>query len=288
MPSVTGAEAAALFRRVLPPLWIFDELAQCDDAALLDALETGMGTRKRSLGLILSTQAPDDAHRLSVLTDEGLAGVGETLIVQLLAAPAGADPFSEATLRAVNPALGVYLNEADLLADLRKAQWLPAFEARYRNLRLSQRVDANQENRIVPVSVWDQCARVDRPALRGKRCYGGLDLSGKADLTALVLAFPDGGRAGEPQAERGEPVSRMERAGHLIGVPDAVIRSGFIAAELQKLAAEFEIVSIAYDRWRIDDLKADLADIGCKLALEPRGQGFKDQGPDIEALAEPR
>ncbi len=72
----------------------------------------------------------------------------------------------------------------------------------------------------------------------------------------------------------------------MIAVPGPVIRSGFIAAELAQICASFGIRAISYDRWRIDDLKQDLADIGCKLALEPRGQGFKDAGPDIEMLAE--
>jgi len=284
-----------------PSLWIYDELAQVDDFELLDNLETGMGKRARSLGLIISTQAEGDDHRLSVLIDEGLAGVDPGIVVQLLAAPADADPFDEATLRRVNPALGVYLNEADVLADMRKAQWLPAFEARYRNRRLNQRVDANQECRIVPIGVWEACGDpVDIEALRGRRCYGGLDLSGKHDLTALVLVFPgdDGAYDVLPVfwTPQGQLASRKQSeanrfrewiaAGHMRAVPGPTIRSGYVADELGRLATEFEIEAIAYDRWRIDDLKQDLSDIGAKVDLQPRGQGFKDQGPDVEVLAE--
>ncbi len=98
-------------------------------------------------------------------------------------------------LRAVNPAIGHFLNAKDLLADMRKAQRIPAFEARYRNMRLNQRVDASGENRIVPVAVWNACnGPVDRAALKGRTCFGGLDLSAKHDLTALVLVFPSDGR----------------------------------------------------------------------------------------------
>jgi phage terminase large subunit-like protein len=284
-----------------PSLWIYDELAQVDDFELLDNLETGMGKRARSLGLIISTQAESDEHRLSILIDEGLAGIDPTIVVQLLAAPPDADPFGEATLRAVNPALGVYLNEDDLLADLRKAQWLPAFEARYRNRRLNQRVDANQDNRIVPASVWDACSgAVDRAALAGRRCYGGLDLSGKHDLTALVLVFPDEGGgfdvlpmfwtpAGQLATRKASEAKRFKEwigAGHLISVPGPTIRSGYVAEALAALASEFDVQGVAYDRWRIDDLKGDLADIGVTVELQPRGQGFKDMGPDIETLAE--
>ena len=41
---------------------------------------------------------------------------------------------------------------------------------------------------------WDACAgKVDLAALKGRRCYAGLDLASTADIAALVLLFP-----GEP------------------------------------------------------------------------------------------
>jgi phage terminase large subunit-like protein len=33
-------------------------------------------------------------------------------------------------------------------------------------------------------------------------------------------------------------------------------------------------------------LRLELADAGCRVPLEPRGQGFKDASPDLEALIE--
>jgi ABC-type transport system involved in cytochrome c biogenesis ATPase subunit len=46
-------------------LWAYDELAQAKDRTLLDNLQTAMGKRKHSLGMIISTQAADDEHPLS-------------------------------------------------------------------------------------------------------------------------------------------------------------------------------------------------------------------------------
>jgi phage terminase large subunit-like protein len=286
-----------------PTFWAFDELAQVSDFELLDNLETAMGKRDHSLGLIISTQAESDDHRLSRMIDDGLSGADPGIVVHLVAAAADADPFDENVLRSVNPALGIFLNEKDLLADMHKAQRIPAFEARYRNRRLNQRCDANAENRIVPVTVWDQCAApVDREALHGRVCFGGLDLSGKHDLTALVLVFPNDdaepafdvlpilwtpeGQLAVRTASERENFDLWIRQGHIIAVPGPTVRASWIAAELARLAAEFNIRAIAYDRWRVDDLKQDLDDAGCKVPLEPRGQGFKDAGPDIEALTE--
>lgn len=286
-----------------PTLWIYDELAQVSNFELLDNLETALGKRTRSLGLVISTQAESDEHRLSVMIDDALSGVDPTIVCQLIAAPPDADPFDESVLRAVNPALGIFLHERDLIAEMKKAQRIPAFEARFRNRRLNQRVDANQENRILPAAVWNSCASaVDRASLRGRTCFGGLDLSGKHDLSALVLVFPDDAK--EPSYDilpifwtpQGQLEARRARErdnfklwisqGYIKAVPGPVIRFDWIAAELAKLSAEFNIRAISYDRWRVDDLKLDLADADCSVPLEPRGQGFKDAGPDIEILAE--
>ena len=43
----------------------------------------------------------------------------------------------------------------------------------------------------MPIEKWDQCAfPADPESLRGRVCYGGLDLSSTTDITAFVLVFP--------------------------------------------------------------------------------------------------
>jgi phage terminase large subunit-like protein len=76
-----------------PSFFVFDELAQVKDRELLDALMNAMGKQPESLGVIISTQAAADDHPLSQLIDDGLAGLDPSTFVQLIAAPADADPF---------------------------------------------------------------------------------------------------------------------------------------------------------------------------------------------------
>jgi phage terminase large subunit-like protein len=286
-----------------PSLWIFDELAQVEDRTLLDNLTEGMGKRREALGIVISTQARDDNHPLSQLIDSGLRGDDPSTYVHLLAAPQDANPFDESMLRSVNPAWGKYLDLDDLKRSMERARLMPAFEPAYRNLRLNQRIDARAEDRIVTVQTWRLGnAPVSREALAGRRCYGALDLSGKHDLTALVLVFPSDdpepsyqilpvfwtpeGQLGARRPVEQEKFRLWIGAGHLISVPGPTIRFGFVAAELARLSQEFDIRAVAYDRWRIDDLRQDLSDVGCDVPLEPWGQGFKDMGPAIEHFAE--
>jgi len=65
----------------------------------------------------------------------------------------------------------------------------PAEENLFRQLRLNQWV--KQSVRWMPMDRWDKCSfPVDPEKLKGRICYGGLDLSSSIDITAFVLVFP--------------------------------------------------------------------------------------------------
>ena len=60
-----------------------------------------MGKRSESLGVIISTQAANDQHPLSVMIDDALIGEDFSVYVQLAAAPPDADIFDEGDLAGV-------------------------------------------------------------------------------------------------------------------------------------------------------------------------------------------
>lgn len=286
-----------------PSLWIFDELAQVNDRTLLDNLLEGMGKRAEALGIVISTQAKDDDHPLSQLIDDALRGDDPSVYVHLLAAPVGADVFSDAVLKAYNPAWGKFLNLEELKRSRDRARRIRAFEPAFRNLRCNQRVDTEVDARVMNAAVWALGnEHVDRVTLKGRRCYGGLDLSGKHDLTAFVLVFPSDGDdpsyqvltfawtpEGQLAARRPMEQERFKRwieAGTLATVPGDVIRYRDMAAALAALKAEFQIESIAFDPYHIDYFRADMADAGVSLPLMPFIQGWKSFGPAIDYLVE--
>lgn len=294
-----------------PSLFIYDELAQTRDRTLLDNLLQGLGKRDEALGMIISTQAPDDDHPLSQLIDDGLSGADPTTYVQLISAPMDADPFARETWLRCNPALGRFLSMDEMESAAARAQRLPMYEPSFRNLRLNQRVESDVEARIVPLTTWQALGIEPRPIDEqiGRKCWGALDLSGKHDLTVITLLFPDDPDdpetvydvyawfwSPEGQLDARRPAERdlfktWAREGLLELVPGNVIRFRYVAEKLAQLVDDFDVVSIGFDRWRIDDLKAELGDVDGvddvdELPLEPYGQGFQDMGPAVDALSE--
>lgn len=287
-----------------PSLFAYDELAQAKDRVLLDNLINGLGKRKEALGIIISTQAATDDHPLSQLIDDGLSGADPSIYVQLTAAPEDADPFAEETWKACNPALGIYLSLDEMREAAKRARRIPAFEPAFRNLRLNQRIDAREDQRLVTRAVWEASAvPVNRDALLGRTCYAGLDLSGKHDLTSLTLVFPDDESetgydivpffwtpedALRERRPREQELFRLWiKQGHMLTVPGRVIRYAYMAEQIGELRRRYDLRAIAYDRWRIDDFKVDMAGEGLEdLPLEPFGQGFKDIAPAVEYFAE--
>lgn len=288
-----------------PSWWAFDELAQVADAELLENLRTAQGKRRESIGFIISTQAATDQHALSRLIDDGLTGIDPSIHVDLTCAPPDANVFDPVVLKACNPAWGVFLDGDTILSEADQARRIPSFEARFRNLRTNQRSEARLDERLCTAAVWRLGKdAVDLESLRGRTCYAGLDLSAKGDLTALVLAFPDDSREPNyqivpyfwtprdalevrPPAER-DRFREWIRTEHMIEVPGPIIKYGYVATELTRLASEYDIAVVAYDAWRIEQFKADLFDVdpNFSVPLEPFRQDFKGMGPAVEYFTE--
>jgi phage terminase large subunit-like protein len=153
----------------------------------------------------------------------------------------------------------------------------------------------------IGADVWFGCASetaVETSALRGRRCWGGLDLSSTQDLTALALIFepsdadplwrlkvwfwlPGDGLHDKADRDR-VPYIAWRDAGHLEALPGRAINKLAVIRRLSEIASLYDLQEVAYDRWRIEDLKMLLDQEGISLPLVPFGQGFKDMAPAID------
>jgi len=97
-----------------------------------------------------------------------------------------------------NPSLGHHLKIRTLRLEAMAAKKSEADEKLFRWLRLNQWISVKAVGWL-PLTLWDKTqwgpsAKAEREAwleqLKGKLCYGGVDLSSSRDLTAFVLFFP--------------------------------------------------------------------------------------------------
>jgi phage terminase large subunit-like protein len=291
-----------------PTVCIFDELAQARNRELYDALDTSMAARLEPLFIVISTQSNDPQHILSTLIDDGLSGRDPSTVCHLHATPDDAEGiFDDPKIwKLSNPALGDFRSLSEMKTAAKRAQRMPTFEAAFRNLYLNQRVNA--QSPLIPRLEWEAC-RGEYSIEPGTGLYMGLDLSGKTDLTALV-GISDGPddysiswfwKPGETLLEHEKrdrvPYIVWKKQGILLTTPGRAIQYGFIAAELARIHQTYNIIGIAFDRYRIDDLMVAMSAIGLDcyvdgkdtaiaeaIRLVPWGQGYASMTQAVEAV----
>lgn len=108
------------------------------------------------------------------------------------------DIYDEALWRQCNPSYGVTMRARKFRAEARAAKQSESAERNFRWLRLNQWISIKDVGWL-PVTLYDKTqwgpsAKVEREEwleqLKGKLCFGGLDMSKTTDLTAFVLVFP--------------------------------------------------------------------------------------------------
>ena len=269
---------------------MFDEFAQAPNSDLLDNLRTAMGKRAESLGVIISTQAANDQHPLSQMIDDAVLGEDPSVYLQLAAAPDDADIFDESTWFACNEALGKFLDLNEFRAQAAQAKRLPSFRAKFENLRLNKRIDANVQ--FISDADWMACADpLDMAALAGKPCYAGLDLShdhghvGAGVCTGRTTApccRSSGCRRKACSiaiAKKAGTTAPGAMRGLLETTPGRAINFKAIIRRLAEINAEYDLRAVAYDRAFIKTFKAQCDEEGVKLPLEEFGQGYVSMTP---------
>ncbi|MGV8921338.1 MAG: terminase large subunit [Pseudomonas sp.] len=278
-----------------PVLAILDEVGQVRGprSDFVDAITTSQGAHDEPLLLVISTQAASDADLLSVWLDDAAASDDPRIVCHLHAAPEGCELTDEAAWQAANPALGIFRSEVDLSEQMKQAQRMPSAENSARNLLLNQRVSTDSP--FVSPAVWKSCG-ADPVPFDGP-VYGGLDLSARTDLTALVLVgkvagvwqvrcyfwTPEQGLVERSRKDRA-PYDQWVSEGYLRTTPGASVDYAHVAAEIAAIVEGLDLHAIAYDRWRIDLLNREFDNIGLSLPMVPWGQGFKDMGPALDVL----
>ncbi|WP_442681939.1 terminase large subunit [Stenotrophomonas sp. JC08] len=278
-----------------PVLVIGDEWGQVrgSQSDFIDALLTSQGAHDSPLLLVISTQAATDADWLSMQLDDALQSGDPHTVCHLHAAPDSCDLLDESAWHAANPSLGEFRSLTDLREQALQAQRMPSMENAFRNLLLNQRVSTDAP--FVSPDVWRSCNA--EPVPFDGPVFGGLDLSARNDLTALVLIGKAGG-VWQVQAYFWTPEvgladrARRDRAaydvwarqGLLRTTPGASVDYEHVARDIAEIVDGLDLHAIAFDRWRMDVMTKELERLGLSLPLVPHGQGFRDMAPALDAL----
>ena len=276
-------------------VYIGDEWGQVrgPQSDFIDAITTSQGAHEAPLLIAISTQAANDADWLSTQIDDARASQDPRIVCHVYEAPAGCDLLDESAWRAANPALGTFRSLDDLREQLTQAQRMPSMENSARNLLLNCRVSTFSP--FISPGVWKSCAGPVQPF--DGPVFAGLDLSARTDLTALVLVgqldgvwqvqahfwTPEIGLADRSRRDRA-PYETWHRQGILRATPGASVDLEHVAADMLEIFDGMDIRQVAFDRWRLDQLRRELDRMGAELPLVEFGQGFQSFSPALDVL----
>lgn len=182
-----------------------------------------------------------------------------------------------------NPNLNVSVNADALMREYTQARNRPSELTNFLTKNLN--VWTRGKKTWIKDELWMACVpdQFDYDGLRGKICYGGLDLAATNDITALTLVFPFREQSdvvrikilrwmwvpediiGEKMLHAGIDYSVWVRSGHLLTTPGNTTDYRAIRAKLNELREMYDIQAVAYDRYNSSQLVIELMEDGLQM-----------------------
>ena len=271
---------------------LFDELHTQPNRDLWDTMKTSTGARTQPLLIALTTAGASktdgnicwEVHEYACKVRDGVIE-DEQFLPVIYCADDEDDFLEESTWEKANPNYGVSVKKDYIKAEAKLASELPSYENAFRRLHLNQWT--TNETKWLNDTQWMLCDdELNIEKLKGRECYGGLDLSSTRDLSALTLVFPmDDGQVSVlpfywlPEVTSQErsrkdkvPYVQWAREGFIQLTEGDVQDYDYIRHTINELALKYRIKSIAFDRWNSTQLVNNLQDDGAKMS--PFGQGY--------------
>lgn len=285
---------------------LIDELHAQKDRELVDTLNTGVGARRQPLTLYLTTadfakpSICNETHDYASKIRDGII-VDKSFLPVIYEATRNDDWTKEETWKKANPNYGISVKKDYIIAACTKAQNSPANENTFKRLHLN--IVTEQADRWLALEAWDQCAgAVDwkdlAEVVKGRECFGGLDLASTRDLAAFVLAFPpkeEGERtvvlpffwvprdsARDREHKDRVPYPLWGTQGAIRLTHGNVIDYDQIKLDIIALGKIFNISEIAIDRWASAQITNQLTEEGFEMIAF--GQGFASMSAPTKEL----
>lgn len=284
-----------------PSAILFDELHAQRNRDVWDVMETALGARKQPLlsaittsGFILDGICTElREYLVSIL--EGKR-VDDDFFGYIYTLDAGDDPFLEANWYKSNPGLGFSKTLAYMRGMARKAAALPGARANFLTKDLN--IWCNTADGWFDLAVWDKGgAKFDPALLKGRRCFGGLDLASTRDLTAYALVFPPTEEDDQwrvlvwfwcpqekiDQEEHADaaPYKKWQEGGWLTATPGNVTDYKPVREKILKSMKDYEVCQIGFDKWNALQLANELLEADVPLVEVPQTTGGMHPGSQL-------
>lgn len=290
-----------------PHVVLVDEVHEHRDNSIIEKLRAGTKSDPQAMVFMITNSGAGKRgpawqyHEYGAKVASGMAG-DDSFFAYICALDVGDDPMRDESCWAkANPSLSIGIPGMKYLREqVQEARGMPAKEALVRRLNFCQWTEA--ESPWISADAWLGAQRdYDWRDYRGRRAWAGLDLGSTTDLTGLVLWIepaaedepwrlvaipwlPDDDLLRKEEMDR-VPYLAWKAAGHLETTPGRAISKLAILRRLAEISGAFDLQAVAYDRWRIEDLKQLAIDEGIPLPpMVPHGQGYKEMSPAIEAF----
>jgi phage terminase large subunit-like protein len=289
-----------------PSCVIIDEIHAHPNDELYTVLTSGTDyARAQQVVLIITTAGIYDINTIwwrlrtkAIQVRDGIIDDPRFLPVLYLANPEKDKPDDEELWKRVNPSLGQIFTLDKIRQDYTEARNNPIDLANFMRFRLN--IPIKQQSRWLPMGDWDKCGGIiDEGMLKGRICYGGLDLSNRQDLTAFVLVFPplDGLEQwiikpyfycpDDTIIERSRsdrvPYHIWQQQGFITGTPGNVIDYQFIEKDILQASEDYQLIELGYDPWGATELATRLMNEYSIQMVEVR-QGSKTMSEPAKDL----
>ena len=278
-----------------PSCVIVDEIHAHPDDDLWNVLTAGTDyARKQQVVVVITTAGVYDKNSIwwklrskALQVQAGIAQDPRFLPVLYLADPEKYDPADEELWKRVNPSLGQIFTLDKIRQDYEEAKNDPVDFQNFLRFRLN--IPVKSLSRWMPMDKWDACAKAPDPeSLKGRPCYGGMDLSSTLDLTGYVLVFPPDEEDGfwdvvvkaycpEEGIIKRSKVDRVRydlwaEQGFITPTPGDVVDYSFTKRDVFESSAEYTLNEIGFDEWNAqqvaNDIMAELNTTGTEYGFQ--------------------
>jgi phage terminase large subunit-like protein len=293
-----------------PHACLGDEVHEWETMDLHTFIVQGMGARRQPLDITISTagrrntvgwQFFDECQKMQA----GAIDDPETLVTTYAAAPDD-DWQSPETWAKANPNLGVSVSLEYLQDAARQAAQLPRLENDFKRYHLN--IWTEQDVRWLPMDKWRACDRSEDgdflrwqrlfDEMRGRPCYGGLDLASVQDITALCWYFPET-EAGDPPVllwrfwvpsdtvamrtrRDGVPYEAWVASGALEGTQGNITDYDVVRRRIDEDRERFDVQKIGVDKFNSSQMVIDLMASGAPAIWYP--QSMLSMSPPAKQL----